>query len=252
MKNSPSLKDIQLWIQSAMTSQSLTSPEAEALIETNSNGLSPAERIGVYAEGWFLRLEESLRDDYPRLAQKFVEMFGEEKWRELLNDYLRQCPSSNFNIAVAGDRLPGFLAEWEVQLKSTYLCDLAMLERAIYKIRGIPDFEIWNVAELQTLSMAEAETLRFELTNGVQLFEFDWNVDAVEWKDLPAEKVYRPVVVYRHDFSPTYQDLEPDQFLFLKRLEEKPLLTELVSELEGHNWMQWLAEFAADGIIRRV
>ena len=247
MSAHPTLKDIQSWLQEAVTSPQLTTQRAESLVAVTTQGPKPTERIGVYSEGWFLRLEESLLDDYPRVSEKL----GEEKWEALLHSYLRRCPSSTFNIADVGDRLPGFMVEWDPSLKATYLCDLAVLERAIYKVRSIEDSEVWDIQELQTLSLEEAEVLRFELTAGVQLFEFEWNVDAIEWKDLAPEKGARPVVVYRDDYSPTYQDLEIEQLAFLKRVAEKPLLTELVAEFQGSHWMQWLAQFAADGVLRR-
>ena len=244
-KDAPSLADIQRMLQDAVVSRDRQAPAIGDWIEVISPGPTPAERIAVYGDGWFLRLEESLRDDYPEVVARL----GDARWEELLHDYLRTNPSSEPSIARASDRLPEYLVLWDASLKDTEIEELAVLERAIYNVFGTQDAQIWKVDELATMSDDEAEVLRFELQPSVSLFAFNWNAVDLSNEDVEPKKIAQKAVVYREGFSAKAVTVSDQEYTFLLRIKSCPLLTDLIGEFEGSNWMQWLARFAANGIL---
>ncbi len=242
-----SLRDIQNQLQSAVTGDGKSTELAISFIVAGTTGPSAQERIKVYADGWYLRLEESLRDDYPAVARRM----SEREWEALIKAYIRAHPSSSYTVAKAGDQFPSFLAE--AGPEKSWLPDLALLERSIYQARSVEDTTVWDVADLNSLSLDEAESLRFELQPSVKLIESQWNIDELKTaQDQLPKKEFCHILVSRAEYTPTYERITEPQFAFLKKIEARPLLTELIEKNEGNDWMQWLARFAADGIIRRV
>ena len=246
-KNSdvPNLAQVQKMLQDAVVSRDRKAPAIGDWIEVISPGPTPSERIAVYGDGWYLRLEESLRDDYPEVVARL----GDERWEKLLHDYLRAHPSSDPSIARASDRLPEYLVQWDASLKNTEVPELAVLERAIYNVFGAKDAEIWKVDELATMNDDEAEVLRFELQPSVSLFAFKWNAVDLSNDEVEPSQVGQNAIVYREGFSAKTVAVTDQEFAFLSRIKTGPLLTDLITEFEGSDWMQWLARFAADGIL---
>ncbi|HET8948161.1 MAG TPA: DNA-binding domain-containing protein [Candidatus Polarisedimenticolia bacterium] len=86
--------------------------------------LPAAERLDIYANMYFFRLLDCLREDFPRLATAL----GEGRFHNLATDYLLAHPSENPSLRYLGRRLPEFLAGHALARESACLADLARLE----------------------------------------------------------------------------------------------------------------------------
>lgn len=64
-------------------------------------------RLGVYHEGYFLRLLEGLSRDFAAVKK----LAGEDKFEELGCEYIRQFPSTHFSIRYVGKHFAQFLAD---------------------------------------------------------------------------------------------------------------------------------------------
>src|SRR5262245_52698034 len=97
---------LQLWMQAVITDpQGVESgsrnDEARAALGAEleqvflpSHELTSAERVGVYAEMYFLRLVEVLVDEFPGL----VALLGREEAERLFRDYVCAHPSRHFSL----------------------------------------------------------------------------------------------------------------------------------------------------------
>lgn len=84
------------------------------------------ERLNIYANMYFFRLLDVLRDDYPDLAK----LVGADDFHNLVTDYLAACPSQNPSIRHVGGRLGEFLSTHDLARRFPAAPDLARLEWA--------------------------------------------------------------------------------------------------------------------------
>jgi len=99
-------------------------PSAVEALITGDDRLPAADRLDIYANMYFFRLLDCLREDYPRLASAL----GEGRFHNLATDYLLAHPSQNPSLRYLGERLPPFLAGHALARESACLVDLARLE----------------------------------------------------------------------------------------------------------------------------
>ena len=67
--------------------------------------LSATERIDVYADMYFYRIRDSLKEDFVTLHA----VIGEARFHNLITDYLLAYPPSHFSLRYAGQHVPAFL-----------------------------------------------------------------------------------------------------------------------------------------------
>jgi len=214
MQSSPSLADLQRWMRWVLTHplganratggeqlpglpERFVEPEARALGTIAGDpvpGRGVADRLSVYASGYFSRLHEALQLEYPRLA----EALGPEEFPDLVAAHLLRAPSRSPSLADLGEDLAGTLRGCPVGAQWPWLVDLAALERATA--------EVWlsEPSDLRGLTMAEGEapeTLRLVLSALVRLVHVSW--DVVDWQPGQASPARRQgrLVVWRVEAS---------------------------------------------------
>ena len=112
------LARMQRWLQAVIVhpgdaDEALASPPAAAevprarvedVVLPNAH-LRGEERVAIYHGMYLLRMEEALQTDYPAL-QHFL---GEDRFRDLVRDYVQVHPSRSFTLNHLGAHLPGFV-----------------------------------------------------------------------------------------------------------------------------------------------
>ncbi|MGO9833729.1 MAG: putative DNA-binding domain-containing protein [Polyangiaceae bacterium] len=81
--------------------------DAERLVVPSPRGMSPADRLDVYREQYWLRHVPSLEEDYPTLAWA---VGGPAPFRELAVDYLTAFPPRTWDLQKLGEGLPSHVA----------------------------------------------------------------------------------------------------------------------------------------------
>src|SRR4029077_17712611 len=81
-------------------------PALLALVEARGP-LGSAQRLGVYAEMYWARLVDVLRDDFPRVGA----ILGDDRFATLASAYLERNPSTNPSVRWVGTGFADFLAE---------------------------------------------------------------------------------------------------------------------------------------------
>jgi hypothetical protein len=135
-----SLDSLQRALSEAVRSQS--SPQQDdasgarlaGLVAPSPRGMTPAQRVEVYREQFWLRHLNNLEEDYPTLAW----VIGGAAFRALATEHLRAFPPRTWNLERLGQDLPSFLARTHPE-HADLARDAANLDWAFMEAFGAPD-----------------------------------------------------------------------------------------------------------------
>ena len=174
---------------------------ASALV-VDDERLSAVERIDVYADMYFYRILEALKEDFAAVCA----VVGEGNFHNLVTDYLIVHPPSHFSLRYAGAHLPSFLLENLLSQRWPYVADLASLEWNILDAFDAQDAPALDPQALASVPQDRWPELRFQATPSVRLLDVRWPVHEI-WKrtqrgEPPAEPVGTALTlrVWRQDF----------------------------------------------------
>jgi hypothetical protein len=170
----PRLREVQrgFWQAIAEPSErSEPSPEFVAAIATGPR-LGREGRIQVYAEAYFSRLRDALRQDFPISAR----LLGADLFSLLVRDYVRAFPSDHPSIRYLGRALSGFI---DRRLRESsglppYLGDLARLEWAMNDVFDAEDADPIGAEDLGQIAPERWPELRFAPIPALILLESKW------------------------------------------------------------------------------
>lgn len=148
-----------------------------------------AARMEVYAEAYWLRLRDAMREDFPRTAAAL----GPDGFDELVRDYLAAFPSTHPSLRHLGDRFPGFVAGRDDV--APWLADLARLERTRTDAFDAPDDRVLTMEDLRAVGPARWPQLRLRTIRALRLLPVQWAVHELWGEDagppLPGRLVLR-------------------------------------------------------------
>ena len=158
----PPLDVVQQWFQAVVThpagvAAGAASPAAQRLVRLDrgalerlvrrSRRLTAEQRLEIYANAYYARLLECLRDTFPVMAQ----VLGAEVFDSFAFDYLQRYPSRSYTLYRLAESFPRFLDETRPEqppaARATgvawpdFLIDLATLELAIAEVFDGPGAE---------------------------------------------------------------------------------------------------------------
>ncbi len=137
--------------------------------------LAALERIDVYAEMYFYRLRDALKEDFPAVCG----VIGADNFHNLITDYLIEYPPSHFSLRYAGQALPAFVSRHPLVLRWPYLGDLARLEWSIIDAFDAADAPPLEQQALVGVAPERWAELRLELTPTLRLLALGWPVHDV-------------------------------------------------------------------------
>jgi hypothetical protein len=146
---------------------------ARTFAETAS--LGRVARVDVYANAYFYRLLDALRDLFPRLAA----LAGEATFNDLITDYLLAHPPSEPDLRHAGDALPEFVARHALSDVVPMANDVARLEQALNHALDAPQGGLVERAALALVEPTAWPDLTFELSLPTRLIRADWDLSEV-------------------------------------------------------------------------
>jgi hypothetical protein len=139
-------------------------------------------RLGIYGDGYRLRLIEALRTSFPVLAN----LLGETDFNTLATRYVETHESTFASIRYYGDGLAAFLAGHADYSSAPLLAELARWEWAMAAAFDAADAESIDVSVFAQLAPEEWSELRFEWSPSVHVLELEWNVPQL-WKSVTEE-----------------------------------------------------------------
>lgn len=138
-----------------------------------SDALDPSAGLEVYAQMYWMRIADALREDYPRLAATV----GDHAFPELVRAYLAYAPSRHPSLSHAGDRFAEFLAiRGDVP---AFAADLARLEWARARVFTAADAPVLTLDDLRAVAPEAWGTLRLRAIPASALLDLAWPVHEV-------------------------------------------------------------------------
>ena len=146
MTGSPSLRDMQEWMQNALVDpHSVQKHDVLARLKP-SNRLSASERLAIYQRSYISRLCVCLAEQFP--ASRHV--LGPELFDKFARVYLARDPSDSYTLYELGRRFPAFLNETRPDSEEpeerqetwvNFMIDLANYERMLFVLFDAPGHE---------------------------------------------------------------------------------------------------------------
>ena len=154
-------------------------PSAIESLLGGDDRLAPADRLDIYANMYFFRLLDCLREDFPRLATAL----GDGRFHNLATDYLLAHPSANPSLRYLGRRLPEFFAGHALARESACLADLARLEWTRADLFDAADARALGRDEVASLAAGHGGDLPLRAVPAFRLLRLDHDAPAL-WREL--------------------------------------------------------------------
>lgn len=207
------LERLQRWMQGVvvhpgMIDEALASAAAPGAADAGdvilpSKTLTPAERVEIYQGMYLLRMSEALASDYPAL-QRFL---GEQRFFELVRDYVQVYPSRSYTLNRLGEHLPEFLRNARGKRHRGFLESLARLELAVAEVFDAPERKPLSEAQIAAVRLEEWERAVLQTIPAFRLLRCRYNVNAYAQAVKDETRPPRPkleqtwVAVYRRDYA---------------------------------------------------
>lgn len=199
--------------------------------------LDAAERLDVYADMYFYRLRDCLREDFPKLEA----VLGAAHFHNLVTDYLLVHPSTHFSLRELGRAVPDFLASHALAGEFADVADLARLEWARVDVFDETDAVALTRDELLEKGSAAPETFGFGLVPATRLLRLVPSTVPL-WKRLEDGGDEAPVdgtaqaergaaLVWRKGNAVCHRSLAADEALCLDALRAGPFTLARLAEL---------------------
>jgi hypothetical protein len=230
---------------------------ADALVRGDAR-LSAVERLDVYADMYFYRIRDCLKEDFAAVCA----VLGEAAFHNLITDYLLVHPSTHFSLRYVGRHLPAFVRRHAFGTQWPYLADLALLEWTILDAFDAPDAAPLDAAALAAVPQERWPDLRFTLTPSLYLLDVGWPVHEI-WRQVQtAETLVEPqpratcLRVWRQEWRVFHRPMNAPEVITLNALREEASLAEVCERLacEGdapsaEQVVALLREWLTDGLL---
>jgi hypothetical protein len=153
---------------------------ADTLVREDAR-LSTVERLDIYADMYFYRIRDCLKDDFAAVHA----VIGGAPFHNLITDYLLVHPSTHFSLRYVGRHLPAFVRNHTLGTQWPYVADLASLEWTILEAFDAPDAEPLDPDALAAVPPERWPDLRFTLTPSLHLLDVGWPVHEI-WRQAQA------------------------------------------------------------------
>jgi hypothetical protein len=175
--------------------------------------LSSEARVDIYANMYFYRILDALKEDFPAT----LAVLGDENFHDLVTGYLLEYPPTDPSITHSGSHLAEYLRDHPMREGAPYIADLAKLERATVEVFLGPDAPTLQPDALRAVAVEDWPTMKLKLHPSAQILALDWQVSdllrAVEehrpWN--PPNQATTKVLVWRANACVTHRDLDPTE-----------------------------------------
>ena len=166
--------------------------ELEQIVRSDERR-SAVERLDIYANMYFYRILDVLRDLFPKL----VAAVGDTPFHNLVTDYLLKYPSSHPSLRNVGARLAQYLDE-HGDRDRLWLADLARLEWARHDVFDLGDAEPLTMERLRARDPSAFATLALPLIPASAVLRVKYAVEEC-WDDpsQPPSAGRKTLLVWR-------------------------------------------------------
>jgi hypothetical protein len=218
--------------------------------------LSAEARVDIYANMFFYRLLDALKEDFPAT----LAVLGADNFHNLVTGYLIAHPPTEPSLYNCGRYLARYLRDHTLRESAPFVADLARLERASVEVFHGADAAVLEPDALRAVAPADWPAMKLIVHPSAQILALDWRVSdllrAVE-EDRPWQPAARgeiKVLVWRRNARVFYRDLEPAEADALEAAAHGAAFAEICDVVAAHDDLEdpfaamnrmlarWLAE----------
>lgn len=199
-------------------------------------GASMEQRFDIYRNNVHASLIEALLAAFPVGAR----LVGEEFFRAMAREFLRQHLPQGAALHDYGAQLPGFIRGFAPAASLPYLADVAELEHAWWQAYGAADAPALTLAGLEGLQAAQLLAARVRMHPAMRLLQSPHPVHAIwalhQGSDEPAPVAHweaQCVLLTRAEASVEVRCIGPAQHGFLHALAQGQSLEDAASMALG-------------------
>jgi len=199
----------------------LTSGKNDILSEiVSTKELSNAERLAIYGNAYYARLEEVLEGDYEAIHA----LLGDDEFSTLCKKYVDAHPSRFFSVRWFGQYMADFLRSTLPYSEHPYLSEMATFEWRFTDAFDAEDRVAITVTDVAQIPAESWPALTINLHPSVSWFTYYWNILPV-WKAVKDEeeipelqRLESPEIClqWRHELVTRYRTLEPNESLIIQ------------------------------------
>jgi len=211
------LAETQALFHEVLTGAEAVAPERLDACFAGTPDHPAVERVAIYATMYLWRLEDGLRETFPKLASHL----GHERFSALAGDYLRRNPSEHHDVGQVGRRLADFLRE-HPDPERPDLADLAELEWARLQVFFAPPAEPIGPEAFSGLDEEAFTRTSLVLSPALRILVLD-HAAAPLWRRLEDGEAPDPpspgastVAVWRSGFEVFHSPLSLDEAVALE------------------------------------
>lgn len=182
--------------------------------------LSAAQRLDIYANMYFYRILDGLKEDFPSIPK----LIGDKEFHNLVTRYLEKHPSTHYSLRYAGSKMEKFLAGDSTAKKWPYLRELAKVELALMKAFDAKDSGALVLADLLKIPPVQWAGLKFTFSPSIEILSFDWNAGELRAELIKKKASIKPVReknkirFWRKDFTVLYRTVPNLEHAILQSL----------------------------------
>jgi hypothetical protein len=223
--------------------------------------LSAEARVDIYANMYFYRLLDALKEDFPAT----LAVLGDDNFHNLVTGYLLEYPPTEPSLYYCGQHLAAYLRDHPMRADASFIADLAAVERAVVEVFHGPDAAALDPDSLRAIAPADWPALKLGLQPSAQILALDWKVSELlraveerrEWS--PADRGSHRILVWRRDARALYRELdqaEADALTAVSRGATFAEICEVVAADGGEEdpvaaMNRMLARWLSDGLLVR-
>ncbi len=175
--------------------------------------LSSEARVDIYANMYFYRILDALKEDFPAT----LAVLGDENFHNLVTGYILEYPPTDPSITHSGSHLADYLRDHPMREDAPFIADLAKLERATVEVFLGPDAAQLDPDALRAVAVEDWPAMKLKLHPSAQILALDWRVSDL----LHTIEEHRPwtppnqdaikTLVWRANARVFHRDLDPTE-----------------------------------------
>ena len=190
-----------------------TVDDLEQLIESDDR-LSAGERLEIYANAYFYRILDCLKEDFPAT----LATLGADNFHNLVTGYLIEHPPTEPSISHAGRHLSEFLRNHPCTEQWPFIAELARLERTLIEVFHAADAVPLSAGTMRSAAPEDWPGLAMRTHPALAILDCEWRVDellravetgtAADGNPLVPARLPVSVLVWRNGSRVCYRALE--------------------------------------------
>jgi len=175
--------------------------------------ISAGQRLGIYANGYRLRLKEAISTDYERLHS----YLGDEMFEQLMDAYINKYHSHHPSLRYYSQHMTELLAQQAPFSDYPELLELAQIEQAFNDSFDAANCTTVSIQQITEIAQEDWPSLQIKFHASIQLLPLRTNSFPI-WKALSEEQVppessheASSWIIWRKDLVSRYRTLsEPE------------------------------------------